>query len=189
MSVNLLIEQLNAQDAEQLKQAQDKLVAIGTEVVPELLNALTTASTRNQANIIAVLTSIGDSRAINHLCALLSSPSLIVRMSAAKALGSFQDEQVGAALRRHLNDNSEIVRMWVITSLGKLKVMKAIPLLLHLLQTTSSNTTRYMILQALGEYGEPDLAAYVLPYCDHSDHHVRNYAQAALVKLGHQVQA
>lgn len=189
MSVNSLIEQLNTPNTGEMREAHLKLVAIGTDIVPDLLNTLTTASPRQQANIIAVLTEIGDSRAARPLCQMLSSPSLIVRMSAAKALGSFYDQEVDAALRQHLNDSSEIVRMWVITSLGKLKVMKAIPILLHLLQTTSSNTTRYMILQALGEYGEPDLATYILPYCDHTDHHVRNYAQAALIKLGHPFQS
>lgn len=181
--IDHLLEQLDSEQAEIRKQAQDQLLAIGAEVVEPLLKILPGAASRPQVCIITVLGGLGDYTVIDSLCNLLESPNLMVRVSVAKALGNFQSPQVIQALRQHLGDPSEMVRMWIIQSLGKLKAMEALPELIDLLQTTTSNTTRYMLLRALGDYGQANLTHYILPYQDHEDRHVRDDARAALLKL------
>jgi HEAT repeat protein len=77
----------------------------------------------------------------------------LVRRTAAKALGAFQNPVALPALRRALDDPSTNVRIWASRSLGELKDRESLYRLIERLDDENA-TVRVYAAEALGEIGD-----------------------------------
>ncbi len=77
-----------------------------------------------------------------------------------------------------------VVQVSIVHTLETIGSCKAVKPLMDLLVSTSYDTLRYTIIQALGTIGDPTAAELVRQYQDDANHHVRERASRALKQLG-----
>ena len=110
-----------------------------------------------------------------------------MRSKAAELLGDFADKVVVETLIESLQNQNEneMVKMWVITSLGKIPSPRVYKALISYLEQPVDATMRYMTIRALGEQGDSKAIKHILPYINDDNHHIRHDSQLALKTLGY----
>jgi len=161
---------------------------MGTAIVPQVIESLTYTSVKQMISLITILGEIKDERAITPLCdLLLNHNNLMIRSKAAEALGCFHNPQTIDALIQSLNNpqESEVVMMWVVASLGTISDSRTYTALISYLEQIESSTMQYMTIRALGHLGNKNAIPYIAPFLNNDDHHVRRDAEIALSHLGY----
>lgn len=143
-------------------------------VIPPLIE-------RMSLRAIDLLGEIGEP-AYEPLMGLLNKPDPVLRSYAAKALGLIGDRRAAPALIAELaKDNTGYEGMqWNIEkALGQLKAQQAVDPLLALLAKHPSPTECSTLIEALGEIGDPQAEAAILPFLPDDDCRL-----AAVIALG-----
>jgi len=181
---------LDSTDFTHIMNTRNQLVQMGTKIVPQLIESLRCASVKQAINLVTILGEIKDERAVSPLCdLLLNHNNLMIRSKSAEALGCFNNTQTIDALIQSLNNpqESEVVMMWVVTSLGTISDSRTYHALVTYLEQIDSSTMQYMTIRALGNLGNKNAIPYIAPYLHSSDHHVRRDAEITLSQLGYDV--
>ena len=184
-NLDALLQQLDGNDVLIRLAVHDRLIAYGAAVVEPLIALLRDGTTKQAACAITVLGAIGDHRAIEPLIGMLHASHVLIRMNAAKALSSFGEPAVLTALLDSLNDRDELVQSWVLNSLGALGNRQVVGSIIAFLEHTPSPDMRYMAIRALGDLGDQQAIAHILPYLADENHHVKADAEKALARLGY----
>ena len=106
----------------------------------------------------------------------------LVRRTAAKALGAFQNPVALPALRRALDDPSTEVRIWASRSLGEIKDRESLYRLIERLGDENA-TVRIYATQALGEIGDQRATEPLIARLGDRSRTVRLTVIGALVSL------
>jgi HEAT repeat protein len=112
------------------------------------------------------LGSVGDSRAIDTLVAVLGDSDEGVRSQAAKALGSIGDARAVPALARAAFDRDSQVRISAVIALGEIGDSAAIAPLNKVAQTTSWGLLHEWATGSLAKLNAPEAADLLIPYLD-----------------------
>ena len=184
-NIEALLQALDGNDVTARLAVHQRLIAYGATVVDPLITLLRDGTTKQAACAITVLGAISDYRAVEPLIGMLHASHVLLRMNAAKALSSFNEPTVIAALLEGLNDRDELVQSWVLNSLGALGNRQVVGAIIAFLEDTPSPDMRYMAIRALGDLGDQQAIAHILPYLADDNHHVRADAKKALARLGY----
>src|SRR5258708_22245729 len=184
-NIDVLLQQLDGNDVFARLAVHERLIAYGAADVEPLIALLRDGTTKQAACAITVLGAIGDHRAVEPLIGMLQAAHVLLRMNAAKALSSFDEPAVITALLGGLNDRDELVQSWVLNSLGALGNRQVVGPIIAFLEHTPSPDMRYMAIRALGDLGDQQAIAHILPYLVDENHHVQADARKALARLGY----
>ena len=184
-NIDALLQELDGNDVFARLAVHERLIAYGAVVVEPLIALLRDGTTKQAACAITVLGAIGDRQAIEPLVGMLHASHVLLRMNAAKALSSFDEPAVITALLEGLNDRDELVQSWVLNSLGALGNRQVVGPIIAFLERTPSPDMRYMAIRALGDLGDQQAIAHILPYLADENHHVQADARKALARLGY----
>ena len=108
-----LIQQLGSWSKNKAKKASDELAAMGSEVVPELIEALNGKGRRQRRFTARTLRQIGqdEADAIPALCRSLEAPDALTREYAVEALGKMSNQMVHKIIRNNLYFESSAKRV------------------------------------------------------------------------------
>jgi hypothetical protein len=121
-------------------------------------------------------------KAIHGLIQALRYDDFEVQTSAAQALGSMGSEGINELIFA-LKDKNKHVRLGIIEALAVIRDQRAVPMLIELLNDTSSEV-RWETAIALGEIGGPDVTSPLKNALRDPDKYVRYGAASALLKTG-----
>src|SRR5437879_4443851 len=127
-AVGPLVEALHDEDRAVREAATTALRKIGPPAAPALIVALQDPNGNVQEAAVAILKDVAPPEAVEPLIGCLTSKNWIVRMHAAKALGSIGHPAAFEALEKAVTDLS--VRPYAVDALGKLKDPRAVPILI-----------------------------------------------------------
>src|SRR2546422_11705 len=127
-AVGPLVEALHDEDRAVREAATTALRKIGPPAAPALIVALQDPNGNVQEAAVAILKDVATPEAVEPLIGCLTSKNWIVRMHAAKALGSIGHPAAFEALEKAVTDLS--VRPYAVDALGKLKDPRAVPILI-----------------------------------------------------------
>ncbi len=184
-SLDTLFAQLGEADILDQQEAKQRLLAYGDAILEPLWNLLETGTNFQVSNAVVLLGQLGNPRSVDKLLPLLEHPFFLVRTNVAQILGQFDDPRIVVALLKRLPQDQIMIQTWIIDSLRKLRAPISIPTLLEFLHNTPSTELRYLTIRALGEIGNASVIHQLVPYLDDPNHHVRDYTQRALEKLGY----
>ena len=161
--------------------AIDELVGMGEQVVPILIEKLTTKSARERLTIIQIFKEIG-SPTLPYLIPALSRPEDIVVSRVCWALGDVGDAAAVSALVEVTGHRSWQVRENAIDALGKLKDNSADEPILSALQDSIGQVRKAAVV-ALGRLKADDAVRPMVSVLGDSFYGARLSAMEALLKL------
>lgn len=182
-SAQALIRDLDSIDHETRTRAHIELVALGSQAVDTLIDAIRRAEGRKCWLSVHALAEIQDERVIPALIELLRSHHVIVRQTVAEILGKLGDPRAVCPLIDALSAGPVTVQMWAATSLGLLGDGRAVDPLIDALQSTFSSTVRHTIIRALENLGDPRAVPFIVPFLEDEDPHVRSRSEKAIHSL------
>ncbi|MFN5066456.1 MAG: HEAT repeat domain-containing protein [Aphanizomenon sp.] len=125
--------------------------------------------------------------AVPTIVALLSSDDIVIRFTAAEALGDLgklNPEFVGKELVKLLVDSEAIVRAEAVDSLGILTYTAAIAPIMFLLKNDPDPLVRASAAETLGDLGQEEAIAAIFVALVDTDESVRAYAANSIGLLG-----
>ncbi len=161
--------------------AIDSLAAMGSDIVPQLIDKFTTKSARERLTIIQILKKIG-SPSLQYLIPALSRPEPLVVQRVCWALGDVRDT---AAVNPLINISSHAswqVREKAVDALGKLKDNRADGTAISSL-TDSVGQVRKAAAVAIGRLGTNDAIRELTSVLGDEFYGARMSAMESLVKL------
>lgn len=147
--VDTLITAMGDKDMQVQEFAGDALARLGSDVVPILIEHLTSPNALIRKNIVSSLRKIGDKRAIVPIINLLEDPDPTVRMFAVSALMEFKDPRAIRPLIYRLANEEKI--HWLVSFAFMQMGNEAVD---ELLQATGDEEfcyTRNLIILRMGE--------------------------------------
>jgi HEAT repeat protein len=150
-----------------------------------LLERCADSDERVQRAAIEHLPYLDDPRVPATLGAMLRSPGVAARSSAARALGQLDHEQSGLLLLTALDDEDPWVRRFAARSLGQQRYAPAFERLADLVQADPAEHVRLAAIEALGHLGGPRGAAVLAPLTALANADVVREALSALGKISH----
>ncbi len=188
-TIEELILDLDSLETATRLNARKSLVKLGSKAVHPLLATLQGDQIRQCADAVVILGEIGNEQSIMPLLNIRRHDHVLLRINSAKALGKLGDAQIEDYLIAWLNTEPEIlVQMELVSSLVQIGSKKAVNVLVDMLTTTESSTLRYLSICLLSDIGDCGVVAKIRPYLNDPDHHVREYAKAAVDKLSNPAQ-
>ncbi|MBK8136623.1 MAG: HEAT repeat domain-containing protein [Chloroflexi bacterium] len=182
-TVDSHIQALEMTDAVERRYAETELMRLGRTALVALVDALASATLRQQVVILKLLGKMGDTAALPTLKHALLDPQWLIRQAAVNALANFQADSVLPMIFHALYDHALLVRLEAIMALGRLRHASAVPTLLTHLNSTESDVETYTIVEALGLCGDRSVAATLEPYMYHENAQVRQRTLEALSRL------
>jgi HEAT repeat protein len=153
------------------------------EVIERLLDALAdpeNAGRRNSAT--EALVRIGEATVPAIVARLRSHPDADVRLSLVNLLGDLRSDEGFEVLRDTLGNETDVnVASSIISSLGKFRDAKAIPVLLRILQRDDI-WLKFHAIEALGEIGDRAALPSILPL--YAEKSLRKPVLEAIGKIG-----
>lgn len=160
--VERILSNLHSPQDEVHQEAYDELLALGSEAVPELIDAFPSIEGRARLSVIRALGELGDSRAVALLVELVRNRDMqeyiFVSSLAAKSLGllgacqSPVSDQAIAGLIETLTDENRGVRRMAALVLGNIADSEAVPALTAAL-ADADKQVRALAARALGVIG------------------------------------
>lgn len=183
--IDQLVERLNASKAGDRVEAQKQLISMGQAVSDALAAVLRTGTDYQRAHAAIVLGRIKDVRALAALMDMRAHPDLLIRMEAAKALGTLENPHAVAALIDWLGtEESVLVQTSIVQALAGVAAEPVLNALINALHHTESPSLRYLIIRVLGQRGDRRAIDVIFPYLKDPDYHVQRETILALGKLG-----
>jgi HEAT repeat protein len=154
------------------------------EVIPALHEIVETSQDRQaRYQIILLLSQFEDKRSIPVLGRLSLAKHPMIGQSAARALARFRMPEAYEELLAKLPEVSTLVAPNIIKLLGKSGYRPAIPKLIEIVRMAEWDMLRYLAIEALGLLRATEASALIQCYLTHDNHHVREYAKRALMRL------
>ncbi len=179
-----LINDLDCNDQQRSHEAKKKLLAFGSTVVPDLVRLLPTASNKLRFRIIMILCETKDNRIIPDLLPYLQADNPTIQAIVAQFLGEFGDESTIEPLIGHLTQKTDAnFSLWIIQALGRLRAKQAVHILIDVMHTADTGSTRYTAIEALGLIGDPTALNEISRYLTDKDHHVSDRARTAIDRI------
>jgi hypothetical protein len=138
---------------------------------------------------VAMLGEIGGPRAVELVTSALANTDPRVRAEALHALAELGDAEAGRLALGFLEDSDSNVRLAAAVTAGKLGLERALRPLVNLLDAEEAPASRALLLQALGELGDPGAVPAIQKHAAPSrfskaDTGVRVAAYRALHRIG-----
>jgi HEAT repeat protein len=182
-SLQSKIRALDLTDAAARRRAETELMQIGRPALDALIEALPVASLRQQVVILKLIGRMADPDSLPVLKNALLDPQWLIRQAAVNALANFPAERILPLIYHALYDHALLVRLEAILALGQLRHSSAVPTLLAHLQSTTSETETYTLIQALGVCADRSIIPLLEPYVHHDHPQVRQRALEAISRL------
>ncbi len=155
---------------------------------PELPAALRQALKSEKGDVSAgaalMLAELDHPLHLEYMAEALQTGSLLVEDIAARALARHGEAAVSILLDA-FPDRQPLVQISIVRVLEKINSQKAVKPLMTALESASSPSLRYTIIQALGVLGDPLPIELIRSFENDPDHHVRERVRVALERLGH----
>jgi hypothetical protein len=133
----------------------DALLSMG-EISRPVIEAMVDDENRFLArDAVIMLGEIGGKRAVQLVTSALANSDPRVRAEALHALAKLGDAEAGSLALGFLEDSDSAVRLAAAVAAGRLGLERALRPLLHLLEEEEEPENRVLLLQALGELGDP----------------------------------
>lgn len=185
-SLQTIIRALDLTDAAARRRAETELMQIGRPALDALIEALPVASLRQQVVILKLIGRMANADSLPVLKSALLDPQWLIRQAAVNALANFPAEKILPLIYHALYDHALLVRLEAILALGQLRHASAVPTLLAHLQSTTSETETYTLIEALGVCADRSIIPLLEPYVHHDHPQVRQRALEALSRLMNQ---
>jgi HEAT repeat protein len=182
-SLQTIIRALDLTDAAARRRAESELMQIGRPALDALIEALPVASLRQQVVILKLIGRMANADSLPVLKKALLDPQWLIRQAAVNALANFPAEKVLPLIYHALYDHALLVRLEAILALGQLRHASAVPTLLAHLQSTTSETETYTLIEALGVCADRSIIPLLEPYVHHDHPQVRQRALEAISRL------
>ena len=182
-SLQTIIRALDLTDAAARRRAEAELMQIGRPALDALIEALPVASLRQQVVILKLIGRMANADSLPVLKNALLDPQWLIRQAAVNALANFPAEKVLPLIYHALYDHALLVRLEAILALGQLRHASAVPTLLAHLQSTTSETETYTLIEALGVCADRSIIPLLEPYVHHDHPQVRQRALEAISRL------
>ena len=182
-SLRTIIRALDLTDAAARRRAESELMQIGRPALDALIEALPVASLRQQVVILKLIGRMANADSMPVLKNALLDPQWLIRQAAVNALANFPAEKVLPLIYHALYDHALLVRLEAILALGQLRHASAVPTLLAHLQSTTSETETYTLIEALGVCADRSIIPLLEPYVHHDHPQVRQRALEAISRL------
>jgi HEAT repeat protein len=182
-SLQTIIRALDLTDAAARRRAESELMQIGRPALDALIEALPVASLRQQVVILKLIGRMANADSMPVLKNALLDPQWLIRQAAVNALANFPAEKVLPLIYHALYDHALLVRLEAILALGQLRHASAVPTLLAHLQSTTSETETYTLIEALGVCADRSIIPLLEPYVHHDHPQVRQRALEAISRL------
>lgn len=182
-SLQNIIRALDLTDAAARRRAETELMGIGRPALDALIEALPVASLRQQVVILKLIGRMAEDDSLPVLKEALLDPQWLIRQAAVNALANFPVDQILPLIYHALYDHALLVRLEAILALGKLGHASAVPTLLAHLQSTTSETETYTLIEALGVCADRSIIPLLEPYVHHDHPQVRQRALEAISRL------
>lgn len=182
-SLQTIIRALDLTDAAARRRAESELMQIGRPALDALMEALPVASLRQQVVILKLIGRMANADSLPVLKKALLDPQWLIRQAAVNALANFPAEKVLPLIYHALYDHALLVRLEAILALGQLRHASAVPTLLAHLQSTTSETETYTLIEALGVCADRSIIPLLEPYVHHDHPQVRQRALEAISRL------
>jgi len=160
-NIQQLIEELGDSDFITNYQAGKKILKIGKEAIPYLIQALNNPKSRIRFSSIILLEQLNAKEAIPEFINILKDKKRKKRerVACAFALGKLQAKEASEVLIEGLNENSNSIKTACIMSLGMLKEEKAVPYLLKFIEEKKEQIGQVALraLKEIGDRGIPQL--------------------------------
>lgn len=182
-SLQNIIRALDLTDAAARRRAETELMGIGRPALDALIEALPVASLRQQVVILKLIGRMAEDDSLPVLKEALLDPQWLIRQAAVNALANFPADQILPLIYHALYDHALLVRLESILALGKLGHASAVPTLLAHLQSTTSETETYTLIEALGVCADRSIIPLLEPYVHHDHPQVRQRALEAISRL------
>lgn len=182
-SLQNIIRALDLTDAAARRRAETELMGIGRPALDALIEALPVASLRQQVVILKLIGRMAEDDSLPVLKEALLDPQWLIRQAAVNALANFPADQILPLIYHALYDHALLVRLEAILALGKLGHASAVPTLLAHLQSTTSETETYTLIEALGVCADRSIIPLLEPYVHHDHPQVRQRALEAISRL------
>jgi HEAT repeat protein len=170
-------------DSEVRLEARRQLASAGTAALDALAEVLRSPLPAVSYAATCLLAEMDHPRHFELMVEALASPNMLAAEVAAGALRRYGERAVEPLLDE-LPHCTPVVQVSIVHTLEMLGSRKAVKPLMELLASTSYDTLRYTIIQALGTIGDPAAADLVRQYQDDANHHIRERARWALEQLG-----
>src|SRR5690606_32572318 len=182
-SLQNIIRALDLTDAAARRRAETELMGIGRPALDALIEALPVASLRQQVVILKLIGRMAEDDSLPVLKEALLDPQWLIRQAAVNALANFPADQILPLIYHALYDHALLVRLEAIRALAKPGHASAVPTLLAHLQSTTSETETYTLIEALGVCGDRSIIPLLEPYVHHDHPQVRQRALEAISRL------
>ena len=182
-SLQTIIRALDLTDAAARRRAETELIQIGRPALDALIEALPVASLRQQVVILKLIGRMASDDPLPVLKSALLDPQWLIRQAAVNALANLPAEKELPLIYHSLYDHALLVRLEAILALGQLRHASAVPTLLAHLQSTTSETETYTLIEALGVCADRSIIPMLEPYVHHNHPQVRQRALEALSRL------
>ena len=182
-SLQSQIRALDLTDAAARRRAETELMQVGRPALDALIEALPVASLRQQVVMLKLIGRMADTDTLPVLKNALLDPQWLIRQAAVNALANFPAERVLPLIFHALYDHALLVRLEAILALGQLRHASAVPTLLAHLQSTTSETETYTLIEALGVCADRSIIPVLEPYVHHDHPQVRQRALEAMSRL------
>lgn len=168
---------------DQRRQAKRELLALGNQSVSPLIKMVRSGEGHRSWAAAELLGELGDAKALPALVEALRSDNPILGSAAARSLAQFPDWNPSRYLTEALPDADIITQQNIVLSLLQLGEPDSAASLIEQLSGGTPAALLCVILQAVGELGDPAAIPAVQKLVKHEDHHVRQWAETALEQL------
>jgi HEAT repeat protein len=182
-TTQILLAALESSDPEVRNEAKPQLLALGSEVVPPLIEVMNAQRGRVSIEAAMLLGQIRDPQALSALGKALTFQQPIIGNIALDTLLEDPPPDLARVLREALLLCRGTVQLTVIEAMSQYADYKSVPTLLELLQLAQIASVRYTIIKTLGLIGDSDLIPTLQQYANDPDHHVRDHVQRAVSRL------
>lgn len=161
--------------------ASEILVRIGRPAVEALVDQLTCDDHDVRKFIVDILGLIKDERAADAICQRLWDENANVACSAAEALGELGSASAVPHLIAAYQKTPDL-RVQAVEALGKIRDIRALPNLYDWL-STDDPLILYSLLDAIGNLGQAESVARLVPFLQHNDQPIAEAAMSAVVSI------
>lgn len=183
MIIGELVASLGSDDQNIRYRAKQQLILLGAVVVEPLVETMLSSNRKSCWMAAKVLAEIPDERIFPALIEGLQSSNIILCDTIVAELGKLGDKRAVPHLISMLDTVAPFVKLSIAHALGMLEDTRAVEPLLASLAKAEVASLKYNIIEALGQIGDPRAIAFIEPYINDEDHHIRSRTRKALSKL------
>jgi HEAT repeat protein len=183
IKMNELIRLLENSTSSEREKIIEQFVIHKNDVVPLLISILNNNSERQSWLAAIALAHIEDSRVISALIAALPNLNDVVQGMVIGILGDLKNEEAIRPLIKTLNSQNVFVQIASVRALAKIACSSSVRPLLAALEQAETPSLRYTLIEALGDFDDPQAIEAIQRYKNDEDRRVRRRVEHTLNKL------